>query len=181
MTYDIIISALAIIGIAAVVVSSYKMAHSRVYPVGVIHRSVDTRKMIDSGATERTKNDGQTEKEVKVKSRAGKYFTYTNEMWQCEECGLVQPFGEDRHCKNCKHHMTSEPCSEILENEGTEAGMPDNSVFDRVTKLDQKLSSHVKSIHDLEKRLRRLEVESFRKLQSTGEETAQPTREEIIH
>ncbi len=166
MVYDAFILSLTILGIASVVVFSYKIAHSRLYPVGIVRKLPGSRKPIDEAAAQLgglvdvPPEQIAAAAPIRVEPAPGK------EMWRCEKCGLLQYRGKDFQCRRCDP-MATQGGHFALEKEIAEHG--------EALKLQRKL------VKDLEKRIRQLEVELVKKSQEAAGDKPRLPRAEYVN
>jgi hypothetical protein len=171
VAYDAFIFTLTLVGIVTVLVYSYKIAHSRVYPVGIVREISNPEKSVDLPPEQ-------------VEAAAAARVIAWREMWCCEHCGLVQPrgkepYGKDFQCRRCKEVAVS-PFATV--------GMMGKSLANESEQVahEREFAEHAEALKhltkmssDFEKRIRKLEVEAVRQSQEAAEE--KPQQAEYIH
>jgi hypothetical protein len=173
VVYDAFISTLTVVGIVTALVYSYKIARSRVYPVGIVRELPEARKSIEAPPEQREATTPPARWEG---AGAGK------ETWRCESCGLVQARGKDLQCRRCKHITLSQFAMTVEKMEESVANEPEQLALEKeIAEHGATLKAHSKLFKDIEKRIRLLEVESVKKSQEAAEERPRPQQAEVIN
>jgi hypothetical protein len=170
VAYDALIIILMIAGISTALVYSYKITHSRVYPVGMVREFPDALKSIEIPTKQPTVKTTPIVWEVAPEKDA----------WRCESCGLVQPRKKGFQCRRCKQISSLQATVAIEKMEESLANEPDQVALGRdVAEHSQALKLYSRMFKDLEKRIRQLEVEAVQKSQEAAQEN--PRQQELIH
>ena len=167
MLYDVFIVSLMMAGITGIVVYSYKIAHSRVYPVGIV-RSMPKARPLDPEAS-RSLDDGLRAFRVAENAlsadvldyalRELRYATVTKEDFPLLLHGPLKIRGR-----------VTRPSSPEEDKSAIEK---------KVAEQGEALKQYSKMLRELDKRVRQLETDSVEKLQETIEESAQTPK--MIH
>jgi len=185
--YDVLIFGLMIVGISSLVVFSYKIFHSRVYPVGIVRkvsltqeyvekitRVSDFRTALDPDDLNRLISEGWSvgeiagnlhlsEKDVRNYLRRD-YFHRTT--WDLHLKRRLSPqMGKEHYKLGLLHFNESEAEDPDIKKEVSEHG--------------EALKLHDKLLKEIEQRMRKLEVESVEKLQEAAEDT--PQHPQMVH
>jgi hypothetical protein len=171
MLYDVFIFTLTVAGLVTVLVFSYKIAQSPVYPVGIV-RPPPTQQplleLIERQEVARLRAEA-------YRAAAGKRFKFTQKGFliprDLTEFQIVLP----------EHAASKEHVWVVPVDEGVVLVDRDSAIEMEVAGHGEHLSDHDKQLTAFEKRLRRLEVESVKKLQEAAEGMPQATQAEIVH
>ncbi len=191
MIYDAFILSLAIAGIVGVLVYSYKMAHSRVYPIGIVRKPAATRKSVYDAIA-----DLQLRRYEDVRAVEGIQSLHTYRLlfkeavqakgthaapgkssWQSIAVALSDRVLLDTDIDIFFAPRKKSGRSEELAKEG--AGR--SAIEEAVGEHAKALEFHQRLFQHLEERIRELELESLRKLENVGEEKPHTARTDLIH
>jgi hypothetical protein len=170
--YDAFILTLSALGIATVLVYSYKIAHSPLRTVGIVRELPESQKSgVDS-----IRHAGSTGSPMWSMSANGK------ETWRCEGCGLVQSRSTDFQCRRCKEKSALRfvMAYEIVGDSGPDESAQ-SALEGEVAQHGETLKAHSRLFKDIEKRLRQVELESVKRSQEAVEEHPQTSQTEFIH
>jgi hypothetical protein len=186
--YDVFILGLTIAGISAVVVFSYKIFHSRVYPVGMVRRIPAIQECEDATTSilpnfETPFEQDELIKAVIVEGFSDKelardlnlsaadikdYLQRTRGLWSKRTLkGQVQ-VGLRHYRLGIRHNLEQNPFHE----------REDSPLKKEPVEHAEALKLHSK-LEDFEKRIRRLEIESLEKFQEATEE--KPQSPQVVH
>jgi hypothetical protein len=167
--YDVFIFTLTILGISAVVVFSYKIFHSRVYPVGIV-RKVSAQREEETailpylmtgadvaGIVPEDWSSGGISVDLKLSGKTVAYYILKHQLSGRQDKAVLI-----RSLRNKYLHGRPEDLALAKEAAEREEAL--------------KLRSR---IEDMEKRIRELEIKSVQQLQETAEETLQPPQ--VVH
>jgi len=157
MFYDITVFALAVSGVAGVLVYSYKIFRSRVYVVGIVHEKAKPSVIVPQDVATDMLPRGIAEEPVGIEV----VFALPEKWCSCERCGMPQKLDpEFPRCKICGHAL------ELAENSDRQLISVIEERYERIeTELSEQqysLKAHHKVVMDMEKRIRQLERESVR-------------------
>ena len=159
--YDVLILCLMLAGISAVVVYSYKIFRSRVYPVGMVRRVRATQECEDATASILPDFETAPEHDEFIRSVVVEGFS-DEEVFVRRRLG--PPSGRRQYILTLRHYLRQTPFHE----------REDSGLEGEVVEHGEALKRHSKQFEDFEKRLRRLELESVQKVQEGTEEKPQP-------
>jgi hypothetical protein len=176
--YDLFILALMILGISSVVVFSYKIFHSRVYPVGVVRKIPASQE------------DLETLAEPSVFRTQAELMSLLDKECTDEEIAqtvhlTAQKIRYYRHRIRRKLDAKQLPSDPTGKHAIYYVGLKylrdpeDPALEDEVVEHGEALKIQARQFEAFEKRLRRLEVESVKKLQEAAEE--QPQAPPVVH
>ncbi len=157
--YDLCISGLIATGILGIVVFSFKMAHSRVYPIGIIPKVATPQK------------DLMTPDLLKPITKEALHY-----VWH------------ERYLQKLRDEKTFTRVIMTADSEGQEWDLklreilqqPRPSSGEKHAKLEEKVTEHDEALKLLEKRIRQLEVSSAEKSEAVPEES-QPSQQEHVN
>jgi len=163
--YDVFILGLMIVGISTAVVFSYKIFHSRVYPVGMVRRKISVSPedvdVFESGLE--TDVMDYLARETSSRKIADLHLSKQNvKDWRVY---AKRRLGPKSHYKFPLRYLQTAS----LEQE-------DSALEEEVVEHGEALKYHSKQLEEIEERIRRLEIESVQKLQEATEEKPQPPR-----
>ncbi|HXL09674.1 MAG TPA: hypothetical protein VN966_05595 [Candidatus Bathyarchaeia archaeon] len=175
--YDVFILGLMIVGITSLVVFSYKIFHSRVYPVGIVRRVPAAQEYVDKTSTGLT---GFKSLQTELMSLLDKGWSNSEiardlhlseqdikdylqrATWEVYSKRRLSPQSGKRQYMLALHNL-EHPLHECEH----------SALEEEVIGHGEALKLHSR-LEDFEKRIRRLEVESVQKLQEAAEEKPQP-------
>jgi len=165
--YDVFILGLMTVGITSLVVFSYKIFHSRVYAVGIVRKVPAVQEYVEeasAGELISLLNKGWTNREIakdlRLPEQEVRYHIH-------RKLDAKQQTGEQQH-KLAIYYVGQ---THLHERE-------DSALEEEVVEHGEALKLHSR-IEDIEKRIRRLEVESVQKLQEATEEKLQSPQ--VVH
>ena len=183
--YDVFILALMMVGISSVVVCSYKIFHSRVHPVGMVRKIPSSPQRVDEASAGLL--DLKKSLQAELVSLLGKGWSteeiardlhlseedikdYIQRMtWEAyARRGFRVHSGKQQYIVTVGHSLAQNPFHEREE----------SALEEEVVEQGEALKSHSKQLEEIEKRIRRLEIESVQKLQEATEEKPQPP---VVH
>ena len=180
--YDVIILCLMLAGISAVAVFSYKIFRSRVYPVGMVRKIpllqayIDERSaglsdfgnVLETGDLKRLMAEGCSHEEIAT----------VLHISEPDVKDLLQRVTRKLYAKGRSGpHSGKRQYYYLAENPFHERG--DSALEEEVVEHGEALKLHSKQFEEIDKRIRRLEIESVQKLQEATEEKPQPPR--VVH
>jgi hypothetical protein len=170
-----------IVGISGVVVFSYKIFHSRVYPVGMVRKMPVPQENIEEASTGLSASQSGLQAEL---------MSLLEKGWSIKETARDLHHSEQ---DILKHYLLRMKWKEVYAKRRQSGGSQfkfalhnlhlgetaileweDSALEDEIVEHGEALKSHSKQFEDLEKRIRRLESESVQKLQEAAEEKPQP-------
>lgn len=174
--YDVFILGLMIVGIMSLVVYSYKIFNSRVYPVGIVRRTPATQEYIDETSAglgfetglqpdlmsllDKDWSDTEIARDLNLSEQDIKDYLQRVRNWEVRAKGRIGLQSGRRQYKLALHHLRQNPLREREE----------SPLEEEVVEHGEALKIHSKQFEDFEKRIRKLEVESVRKQQEAAEE-----------
>jgi hypothetical protein len=170
--YDVFILGLMIVGITSLVVFSYKIFHSRVYPVGIVRETPAAKEyentttlLADFGtALEPDTADIYSYIEIARGEQDEQGIKDYRDTWKVYSKRRLGPQSGRRQYKiTLRPNLRQNPSHEREE-----------------SPLEEEVKLHSKQFEDFEKRLRRLEIESVQKKQEATEEKPQPPQP-VVH
>jgi len=163
--YDVFIFGLTILGISTVVVFSYKIFHSRVYPVGMVRKVPESQEYADVG-------------DLRLSAQEQGMYYSQRTAWK-------KYAKRDLRGRTVKLHYKLSPAHYLPHKFETEHAF---TFYLRASAKDpaqkgpveheEALKLHSR-LEDLEKRIRQLEIETVQKVQEAAEEKAQPPH--VVH
>lgn len=176
MLYDLFISVLAIVGTLTVIVYSIRMAKSRVYAIGIIHKTTDS----SLSASSPTIEEGQPAFAPAATDSKDRFFGH-QKMWLCKTCGVVKRAESEIRCMRCKQSMTLLRSEDIIEVSDFETLSEESQSPAGISAINSKLQSHDRVLQEVELRLRKLESESVQKTLEASEESNEAVREQFVN
>ena len=171
--YDVFILGLMIVGISSVVVFSYKIFHSRVYPVGIVRRvpAVQLQEYVDEASAEsgfgtsfeaadlidylaRDCSNIEIARYLNLSEQDVKYHLQ-RVTWALREKRRFALQSGKRQYKLALHLGKAAFLESVLE--------------DEMVEHREAMKLYSKQLEELEKKIRRLEIKSVQKLQETTE------------
>jgi hypothetical protein len=158
--YDVFILCVMAMGISTVVVFSYKIFRSRVYPVGIV-RTVPAPKQCADETFAAELDDLQKDFQTKITLLMGDDLSpkdvtdWLNTTWRPKSQSGKQPYK-----LAVRHHSGQNPSRE----------REDSALEEEIIEHGEALKLHTKQFEEIEKRIRQLETESVQKLQEAREE-----------
>lgn len=184
--YDVFIPALMVVGISSLVLLSYKILHSRVYPVGIVRRVPAAQECVDEASTELPGSlsgsqtelislvaKGWTNKEIARDLNLSEY-TVRSRLHR-----ILRKLDAKQQPSSPTVKQQHELAHYYLRQQNPFHEREDSPLEEEVVEHGEALKLHSKQFEDFEKRIRRLEVESVQKLQEDAEEKPQPTQ--VVH
>lgn len=161
MLYDVFILSLALIGIVGVLVFSYKITHSSVYPVGVLEKSSLHNESINKDEAELrrvglSESDWLTWRNV-AKTSIDIENAFQSE-WERDKCSVYEftmPTGIRLNTTR-GDKLRQEPTRETEQ-----------------SKIEREVAEQKKALKAIENRVRQLELDSVQKSQEAGEEAVE--------
>jgi hypothetical protein len=185
VVYDVFILGLMIVGISGVVVFSYKIFHSRVYPVGIVRRTPTIHEELNNATVRALSDFWATAELPEVSMLEGWHYKEIADLRlseqnivdylqrQIRKKYLVPGLGlllDRREYKNALRHLGANPFHE----------REDSPLEEEVVEHGEALELHSKRLEEIEKRIRRSEVKSVQELQEATEENPQPPQQ-VVH
>ncbi len=175
--YDAFILVLMIVGISTVVVFSYKIFHSRVYPVGIV-RSVPAAQEYAEDASAEPSNlatdfnrlmaegcsVGDIANNLHLSEQDVKHYIYRVKWDIYSKRRFSSQIGKQQY-RLAVRYRGQKPSDEPE---------TDPDLKKEVSEHGEALKLHDELFKDIEQRMRKLEVETVQKLQEAAEETPQP-------
>jgi hypothetical protein len=183
VAYDVLIFGLMILGISTAVVFSYKIAHSSVYPVGMVRKMPSSQ---DSGegalACESAPpadlidfaTEGEIIRHANVSEQTVRKYVYRMALRESAKQHLK---GQIRKLQPIKIVLFQDRWETPFRGPEPE----DVALEKEVAEHSETLEYHSISFAALEKRVRKLEVESVKKSQEIAKEKAQVLQPETVH
>jgi len=180
--YDVFILVLMIAGIASLVVFSYKVFHSRVYPVGMVRKIPSSQAYIDEAGLPDFKTESQSElmsllNKGLTNREIARYLAVSEQDVKDRLQRMTWKVYAKRRLRSPqseKHHVHF-----YLGKTAVLEPLEDSALEEEVVEHGEALKLHSKQFEDFEKRLRRLEIESVQKRQEATEEKPQPPQ--MVH
>jgi len=174
--YDVFILGLMIVGITSLVVFSYKIFHSRVYPVGIVRRVPAAQEDVEDASD--VLPDFNTDLQAEFMSLLNKGLTKSE---------IAQYLRVSEH--DIKDHLRRMTWKMYAKRSQSQHKFVLHNLHLRETAfvepvLEEKVVEHGEAtklhsrLEDIEKRIRRLEVESVQKLQEAEEKPQSP---QVVH
>lgn len=160
--YDVLILSVMTVGILAMAVFSYKIFHSRAYPVGMV-REIPTSQHGTLELEDVSDQEGTTQR------------IFYSDVW-AKRHNQETAYGLFEKGKKRKIHLRFYG--------GGEPSFPEkpqgSPLEEKVTEHEEALKVYSKQVENLEKRLRRLEAERVQKFQEATEEE-KPEAPQVVH
>ena len=180
--YDVFILGLMIVGITSLVVFSYKIFHSRVYPVGIVRRVPAAQELVDEASAESSGFGAGLEADL---------MDYLARDWSNIEIARDLNLSEQdvkKHLQRVTWALHAKRRSGLksgkqqyklallhywAQKQPHEPETEDPALEKEVIEHGEALKLHSKQLEELEKKMRRLEIKSVQELQE-AEEKPQP-------
>lgn len=178
--YDVFILGLMTVGISSVVVFSYKIFHSRVYPVGIVRRMPVAQECVDERSAELPASPRRfqqelmslLEKEWSIGEIADLHLSETDIEGHLQR---VKVFAKNYSKQRRPRPQSGREQYRLALRLGETASLERED-----SALEVEVKLHSKQFEDFEKRIRRLEIESVQKVQEAAEEKPQP-QPPVVH